>query len=113
MTIKNKRFKKYRKQQGEIYKTCLSKHYDTLSPEERDSVRNQLMIRQDGCCAICGQPEKDLKRRLAIDHCHITGHIRGLLCNRCNCFLGFAKDNVYILQGAIDYLHKNAEKEYE
>lgn len=109
MTKKNKRYKKYRKKQKELYEEALSKHYETLTSAERNAVRTQLTIRQDGCCAICGQPEKDLKRRLAIDHCHATGHIRGLLCNRCNWFLGCAKDNVYILQAAIDYLTKSKE----
>ncbi len=93
-------------------KTVLSLHYDTLTAQDKGHVRTQLTIRQGGCCAICGQPEKELKRQLSIDHCHVTGHIRGLLCHRCNFILGFAKDNIYILKSAIDYLIESNEREY-
>lgn len=34
---------------------------------------------QGGRCAICGR-----EARLVIDHCHASGKVRGLLCNRCN-----------------------------
>ena len=42
---------------------------------------------QKGLCAVCGKPEKS-KKRLAVDHCHKTGNIRGLLCMKCNTALG-------------------------
>ena len=99
-----RQYKKQQSKRRKLHEESLSKHYDSLTSDERRSVRTQLFIRQDGCCAICGIPEKELKRRLAIDHCHTKGHIRGLLCTRCNFVLGFAKDNPYILQSAIDYL---------
>ena len=41
-----------------------------------------LFDKQNGCCAICLQPE--VGRLLAVDHDHDTGVIRGLLCTRCN-----------------------------
>ena len=41
---------------------------------------------QGGVCAVCKQPEH--KRRLAVDHCHATGKVRGLLCFSCNSTLG-------------------------
>ena len=108
--VTKKHYKKYRAKQKELYKTALTKHYEALTTEERKSVRTQLFIAQDGCCKICGQPEKGLKHRLAIDHCHITGHIRGLLCHRCNLLLGLAKDNVFILQIAIKYLGESTKE---
>lgn len=48
-----------------------------LTPEEYQS----LCDKQNGRCAICGGRES---RRLAVDHCHETGEIRGLLCSGCN-----------------------------
>jgi hypothetical protein len=43
----------------------------------------ELMLAfQDGVCAICGRPPK--KMRLAVDHDHKTGEVRGLLCFICN-----------------------------
>lgn len=40
---------------------------------------------QDGCCAICERKTK----RLLVDHCHTKGHVRALLCQTCNTFLGW------------------------
>ena len=70
----------------------------------------EMEILQDFKCAICGKPEKDIckkkegVRRLAVDHCHTTGKIRGLLCRGCNQGLGNFKDNIQSLQKAIEYL---------
>jgi hypothetical protein len=61
---------------------------------------------QNNVCAICFKPEL-AARDLAVDHCHTTGKIRGLLCTNCNKLLGHAKDNVEILQSAINYLNKH------
>lgn len=47
-----------------------------------------LFEMQKGLCAICGHPERD-KRKLAVDHNHETGEIRGLLCVVCNTNLGW------------------------
>jgi hypothetical protein len=45
-----------------------------------------MMAEQNGVCAICKDPPK--KNRLHIDHNHLTGRVRGLLCIRCNITLG-------------------------
>lgn len=58
-----------------------------------------LIDRQNGCCAIC-----DSKVPLAVDHCHATGKIRGLLCRSCNTALGMLKENPYIFERAADYV---------
>ncbi len=58
-------------------------------------------------CAICGIPKEKLPMRLAVDHCHATGKIRGFLCNSCNSALGYAKDDTKILQKMIEYLNNN------
>ena len=65
---------------------------------------NELLKKQNGCCAICQRPSKELKKRLGIDHDHTTGKIRGLLCYECNYGLGYFKDNSSFLLRAIDYL---------
>jgi len=44
-----------------------------------------------------------------VDHCHITGQVRGLLCSECNLMLGKAKDNITTLQNAIDYLSEYSQ----
>jgi predicted nucleic acid-binding Zn ribbon protein len=67
-----------------------------------------LMIQQNNHCAICNQPEKNMLngklRRLAIDHCHISGVVRGLLCFQCNVGLSNFNDNWVLLENAIEYL---------
>lgn len=45
---------------------------------------NQLLIRQHNKCAICKKPQYELKKLLCVDHNHVTGQIRGLLCDICN-----------------------------
>lgn len=46
------------------------------------------------------------KYKLHVDHCHQTGKIRGLLCQKCNMALGLLNDSVEILETAIRYLKK-------
>lgn len=58
---------------------------------------------QEGKCAICRMPEK-FKSRLAVDHSHETGKIRGLLCRDCNTSLGKLHDSAELLRRAADYL---------
>ncbi len=65
---------------------------------------NKKLREQNCCCAICGRDESMLRRRLAIDHCHDSGQVRGLLCDECNAGIGFFKDSVELLQKAIEYL---------
>lgn len=57
---------------------------------------------QGGTCAICGAPPG--KRRLAVDHDHATGAVRGLLCTKCNVGLGYFKDSAEGVRRALDYL---------
>lgn len=64
---------------------------------------SELLNKQGHVCAICGcnKPES---REWAIDHCHITNKVRGILCHQCNTAIGLMQDNVEILSAAIDYL---------
>jgi hypothetical protein len=60
---------------------------------------------QKGLCAVCFEPPK--RRRLGVDHDHITGKIRGLVHNQCNVLLGMAADNPELLERAARYLRNN------
>lgn len=65
----------------------------------------KMSIRQNHLCAICKEVS-DTNRKLVVDHDHITGDIRGLLCGRCNKSIGLFKDNTIYLNNAIKYLAK-------
>lgn len=65
----------------------------------------RMFEEQDGACAICKRPPTD--KRLAIDHCHTTGKVRGLLCGPCNVSLGQFGDNPRTLLEAAKYLLKH------
>ena len=77
------------------------KHRHGISPQEY----KEMFDRQGGVCLICGNL---VSGKLAIDHCHSTGKIRGLLCNSCNGGLGLFKDNRKSLSAAIKYLEERA-----
>ncbi len=49
---------------------------------------NKMFAEQDGKCWICNTHASELKHPLQVDHSHITGIVRGLLCNKCNSRLG-------------------------
>jgi hypothetical protein len=68
---------------------------------------NQMFDGQDGKCPICGNLfESREGRKIHVDHNHETGLIRDLLCNHCNLLIGYAKENINTLLGAIAYLEK-------
>lgn len=54
------------------------KHTPCITPVEA------IMEKFTACCDLCGAKEKDLGKRLALDHNHITGAFRGWLCDNCN-----------------------------
>jgi hypothetical protein len=81
----------------------------------RQGVSNKqyqaLFKAQNGKCAICGAIDGHRSRygkvcRLAVDHDHRTGQVRGLLCNSCNRGLGRFKDSIENLEAAIRYLKR-------
>ena len=69
---------------------------------------DKLLKIQDERCAICRQPSTTVIngriKRLAIDHCHETNQVRGLLCSCCNAGLGMFNDDWLLLENAIEYL---------
>lgn len=65
---------------------------------------NTMLYEQEDRCAICGISIEDLCGNLIIDHDHITGKVRGLLCTSCNLGLGWFKDDIVRLEKAKSYL---------
>lgn len=68
-----------------------------LTPEEIEAIRSE----QNNKCAICDEPEPT-----DLDHCHISGRVRWLLCKHCNRGLGAFRDRSDLLRKAADLLDK-------
>jgi Recombination endonuclease VII len=77
-----------------------------ISLEEYDA----MLERQGGVCAICKKAPARGKV-LFVDHCHVTGRVRGLLCAKCNSVLAFGHDDLDILRAAIAYLQAARERD--
>lgn len=75
---------------------------------------NEMLAAQKGVCAICGNPETGKRngkiRLLAIDHCHDSKKVRGLLCGNCNPMIGYAGERIEVLENAIVYLREHEKR---
>jgi len=101
-----------------------AKRYSTTWKREnraawRDSLRKSkygippgtyasMLAEQSGCCAICSRPEPTTKA-FDVDHDHVTGRVRALLCQRSNTGIGHFADDAALLLIAAEYLIKWGE----
>lgn len=69
-------------------------------------VYNQMFESQGGNCACCNLPHTSFRRGLHVDHDHVTGRVRALLCTKCNPGIGYFDDSIEKLEMAIKYLKK-------
>lgn len=79
----------------------LRRHYK-MTVEEYD----EKFLAQNGRCAICEIAQSELPRRMEVDHSHVSGKVRGLLCRKCNLVLGIVSDSELTLASAIAYLRR-------
>jgi len=82
-------------------KSHLKRKYG-LTPEAFD----EMLAMQGGGCAICGKPNPD-----NVDHDHVTGRVRGILCWNCNVGVGQFEDDIERLITATAYLDRDEELE--
>jgi hypothetical protein len=72
---------------------------------------HEMLAAQGGKCAICGNGNDGTRhgklKALAVDHCHKTGKVRGLLCESCNQGIGKLKDDPSVLRKAADYIERH------
>ena len=114
-------FNKYPKNKSGLYTYCRPCKYlryrKNRDPEKRrlervkacynlDPEEYQALVKAaNRTCQTCGTPEGDDKpSKLVVDHCHATGRVRGLICDRCNRALGLVGDNTQTLLNLITYL---------
>jgi len=84
-----------------LRKNMLFRKYG-ITPEQY----NEMLLKQDGKCAICRSVDSKSARttNMAVDHDHTTSKVRGLLCNDCNIAIGLLQDNPLVCEAAAEYL---------
>lgn len=94
----------YRKNRARLLisgrRRALAQKYN-MSEEEYD----RKFAEQSGLCATCLKPPK-ANKRLCVDHDHVTGRVRRLLCDRCNMVLGLIDESPSTLRRLADYLEE-------
>ena len=98
--IKNARKKDPQKARSSDRRKALWRYFK-ITPEQYE----QMLKSQNGVCKTCG--EKCLSgRNLAVDHCHVSGKIRGLLCSKCNRAIGLLNDSPELIKRVADYVER-------
>lgn len=114
--------KQHRLANPERYKERAADYYQRNKSEVKRKTRNyslkkkygisgpdydHILAEQNGLCAICKRKVACKGRdNLYVDHCHDTGKVRGLLCQKCNSALGLFNDNLRLLEEAVKYMRK-------
>jgi len=116
-----KRLQKWRSKNPQKVKEGIKRNYDN----DKDAYRNRSLIykynitledynimlnNQKGLCRVCGIDRMNLRKNLSVDHCHKTGKVRGLLCERCNTALGLLKEDIKIMRNLINYMELENDK---
>lgn len=110
-------------EEKKAYRSAYKKDYNARNPDVRRKVGlrfsygitleeyNEMHTNQNGLCALCSKPETQMRqgklKMLCVDHSHTTNKIRGLLCNRCNIFLGLYEDRRNLISRVEEYLGEN------
>ena len=92
-----------KKKRNESEEKRLNRHYLNKYGISIEQYRDKLGAQADAC-AICRTHFAALRNKLAVDHCHTTHNVRGLLCTACNLGLGAFKDDPTLLKRAVSYL---------
>lgn len=105
-----------------IYRAKICAKNRKTTPRRRLTTKNMNLMKKYGItpeqhlemfnlqgrkCAICGAGEQLTSKQFPhVDHCHKTGKVRGLLCQKCNHGIGLFNDNPELLRAAASYLER-------
>lgn len=104
---KDKYFKRSKIRDTYQYGDCKKCHQEyTRAWRYGITVEQMRELLNIDCCEICERGFEEAGRKV-IDHCHITGEIRGILCDSCNTTLGQLKKTPYIMDNYISYMIKH------
>ena len=114
------RYRSEQRRTDEVYKSKRAKRYRGQARTQRNRFLQwsygitiedyeAMLDAQDGRCAIsaCDATEPGGRGGWHVDHDHVTGKVRGLLCTNCNSGLGRFRDDPAVLRAAADYLERS------
>lgn len=116
MKLNSERRKQYNELRNAAYHAEAAKNPETFALARRNAMLKKtygmthedyehMVTRQGGGCAICGRKTAKGKH-LHVDHCHVTGKVRGALCHQCNWYLGTIDADPLILERIYEYRNK-------
>lgn len=83
------------------------KFWPNLTNDQAAAEYSRILESQSHKCGLCKLHKNNFKTRLAVDHCHTTGAVRGLLCNKCNRF-EVGRHNADTAKQLLEYLLKSS-----
>lgn len=96
--------KAYRENRPGWYRDTQLKGKYGISSDDYDRMSEE----QGHVCKVCGKAETRTNSvNLCVDHCHVTGKVRGLICHKCNTAMGCVSDSPELLAKLIDYLKES------
>lgn len=95
---------KVRKQSAARTRKFRVANREHVNAQARIYARRKFPTPTRPCPEVCEACQVPHKHALCLDHNHATGEFRGWLCKSCNLALGYAKDNIDVLQGLTHYL---------
>ena len=118
---KRERNRRYARLHSERRKLASRTWYHANKDHAKKMQRNSMLVRRYGLtatewdalfakqnhsCAVCKTTQPGKLKGWQVDHCHQTGHVRGILCLKCNVGVGLMGDDPLRLRLAADYLER-------
>lgn len=100
------------KKHYQVHREIILERYRKQRYGLTDGQYQEMLDSQQGVCSVCRKPETSKHRSgnvasLSVDHDHVTGKVRGLLCRNCNTALGLVSDSPKQLLALADYLQRH------